>query len=148
MAYSYVHLATHGVVDAVNPELSQVFLNNTETDKQNDNHLYSGEIYNLKINAKLVSLSACETGLGKMSDGEGIIGLSRALLYAGAQSVNVSLWKVSDSSTADLMVNFYQNIIQNNKNHTLALQQAKTSLLNSENFSAPYFWAAFILVGN
>ena len=148
MAYSYVHLATHGVVDAINPELSQVFLNNAETDKQNDNHLYSGEIYNLKINAKLVSLSACETGLGKMSDGEGIIGLSRALLYAGAQSVNVSLWKVSDSSTADLMVNFYQNIIQNNKNHTLALQQAKLSLLNSEKFSAPYFWAAFILIGN
>ncbi len=148
MAYSYVHLATHGVVDAVNPELSQVFLSNVDTDKQNDNHLYSGEIYNLKINAKLVSLSACETGLGKMSDGEGIIGLSRALLYAGAQSVNVSLWKVSDTSTSDLMGNLFENIVKNNKNHTSALQQAKISLLNSEKFSAPYFWAAFILIGS
>ncbi len=147
MAYSYVHLATHGVVDAVNPELSQVFLSNVDADKQNDNHLYSGEIYNLKINAKLVSLSACETGLGKMSDGEGIIGLSRALLYAGAQSVNVSLWKVSDTSTSDLMGNLFENIVKNNKNHTSALQQAKISLLNSEKFSAPYFWAAFILIG-
>ncbi len=148
MGYSYVHLATHGVVDAVNPELSQVFLSNVDTDKQNDNHLYSGEIYNLKINAKLVSLSACETGLGKMSDGEGIIGLSRALLYAGAQSVNVSLWKVSDTSTSDLMGNLFENIVKNNKNHTSALQQAKISLLNSEKFSAPYFWAAFILIGS
>lgn len=142
MSYSYIHFATHGVVDAVNPELSQIFLSNTDADKQNDNHLYSGEIYNLKINA-FVGMSACETGLGKMSAGEGIIGLTRALFYAGAQSVNVSLWKVSDTSTVDLMANFYQS----SKNHTLALQEAKISLLNSEKFSAPYFWAAFILIG-
>ncbi len=148
MSYSYIHFATHGVVDAVNPELSQIYLSNVDADKQNDNHLLVGEIYNLKLNAKLVGMSACETGLGKMSDGEGIIGLSRALLYAGAQSVNVSLWKVSDTSTSDLMGNLFENIVKNNKNHTSALQQAKISLLNSEKFSAPYFWAAFILIGS
>ena len=106
--YRYVHLATHGVVNEEHPELSRVFLSKGA---DNDGSLYFGEIFNLELNANLVTLSACETGLGKLSKGEGIIGLTRALLYAGAKSVLVSLWSVADESTSQLMIHFYRHIL-------------------------------------
>jgi CHAT domain-containing protein len=143
--YNYLHLATHGTVDENKPELSQIFL---VKDKQNDGNLYSGEIFNLKLNARLVTLSACQTGLGKIAKGEGMIGLSRSLLYAGAQNMVVSLWTVNDSSTSQLMNSFYTHLL-NDKNTDLskALRIAKLEMINSDGFSAPYFWAPFVLVG-
>lgn len=94
-------------------------------------------------------LSACQTGLGKFSKGEGVIGLSRALTYAGAKSIIVSFWSVSDESTAELMTAFYKTILQNkNENIAMALRQAKLQLIKEDKFSAPYYWAPFILIGD
>ncbi|UII24932.1 CHAT domain-containing protein [Fulvivirga maritima] len=141
-SFDIIHLATHGLTNADKPALSQILL---QTDAHNDGNLYSGEIYNLKMNASLVTLSACETGLGKLSKGEGIIGLSRALTYAGAKNIMVSLWNVADNSTSLLMSEAYKNIPS--QNYGRALKQAKLELINTEEYSQPYFWASFILIG-
>jgi CHAT domain-containing protein len=142
--YRFVHLATHGIVNEVIPARSGIFLS---ASNEQDNIIYAGEIYNLRLQADLVSLSACETGLGKLSKGEGIIGLSRALLYAGARRSAVSLWKVSDSSTATLMQDFYRLLLQEGKDYAEALRQAKLKLLEDSRYAQPYYWAAFILIG-
>jgi len=142
--YKYLHLATHGTVNEYSPALSRIFLYE-ETDQDEDGSLYSGEIYNLKLNADLVTLSACETGLGQISKGEGIIGLSRALIYAGAQNLIVSLWKVADESTSKLMTDFYSDL--DNSQYYSALREAKIKMIDSEN-AHPYLWAPFVLIGN
>jgi len=145
--YKYIHFATHGIVDEKKPELSEIYLAPDTTGKE-DGNLYSGEIYNLKINADLVALSACQTGLGKIQKGEGIIGLSRALLYAGAKNLTVSLWSVADKSTSLLMIDFYNTIFtQSNTNYGSALQTAKLKMIEQEQFNKPYYWAPFILIG-
>ncbi|HEY3403924.1 MAG TPA: CHAT domain-containing tetratricopeptide repeat protein [Ohtaekwangia sp.] len=144
--YCYLHFATHGVVDESNPELSRIFLQ-SDADSE-DGNLFAGEIYNLELHASLVTLSACQTGLGKISKGEGVIGLSRALVYAGAQSLIVSFWSVADESTASLMTDFYKELLH----HETAgfgenLKQAKLNLIASEKYAAPYYWAPFVLIG-
>ncbi len=145
--FRYMHFATHGLVNESQPELSQIFLFPNDNE---DGSLYSGDIYNLKINAELVSLSACETGLGQVVKGEGIVGLSRALLYAGAQNLMVSLWQVSDNSTAELMIEFYrQHLFYDHvRSFSEALRQAKIQMIRSDTYYKPYFWAPFILVGS
>lgn len=145
--YKYLHFATHGLVNESKPELSRVFLCPSDDD---DGSLYSGEIYNLNINADLVTLSACETGLGKLAKGEGIIGLSRSLMYAGAKNLIVSLWQVADQSTSELMIDFYKQHLHHSSNNLFNddLRKAKLTLLHSENYSSPYYWAPFILVGD
>ncbi|MEM9328121.1 MAG: CHAT domain-containing tetratricopeptide repeat protein, partial [Bacteroidota bacterium] len=144
--YRYMHLATHGIVHESEPELSCIFLRKGQDD---DGSLYAGELYNLKIDAELVTLSACETGLGKIAKGEGIVGLSRALLYAGAKNLIVSLWQVADQSTAELMIQFYQTHLTDTESSTLSasLREAKLKMLKSEDYAHPYYWAPFILVG-
>lgn len=144
--YTYLHFATHGIVDESNPELSRIFLQ-SDTDSE-DGNLFAGEIYNLDLDASLVTLSACQTGLGKISKGEGVIGLSRALVYAGAHSIIVSFWSVADESTADLMKDFYRQMLQHsNANYGEDLRQSKISLIKGGKYSAPYYWAPFILLG-
>ncbi|WP_421869739.1 CHAT domain-containing protein [Marinoscillum sp.] len=144
--YKYLHFATHGMVHESKPDLSRIFL---FPDQQEDGNLYSGEIYALDINADLVTLSACETGLGKIAKGEGIIGLSRSLMYAGAKNLIVSLWQVSDASTSQLMIDFYQQHLVHSGNMQFSddLRKAKLKLINSEMYSDPYYWAPFILIG-
>lgn len=143
--YSLVHFATHGVVDENSPELSRIFLQ-TETEAE-DGNLFAGEIYNLELNADLVALSACQTGLGKISKGEGVIGLSRALVYAGAKNIIVSFWSVADESTAQLMTDFYKQLLENpSANYSRDLRKAKLNLLSGD-YAAPYYWAPFILIG-
>lgn len=139
--YKYIHFATHGLVNESEPNLSRIFLD--------DGSLYSGDIYGININADLVCLSACETGLGKISKGEGIIGLSRAMLYAGAKNLVVSLWTVADQSTSQLMIDFYNNHLYSSTYNTFsgALRKAKLSLIQSENYNRPYYWAPFVLIG-
>lgn len=139
--YKYIHFATHGMVNESEPNLSRIFLQ--------DGSLYSGDIYNIDIDADLVCLSACETGLGKISKGEGIIGLSRALLYAGAKNLVVSLWTVADESTSKLMIDFYNHHLYSTTYNTFsgALRKAKLSLINGEQYSRPYYWAPFVLIG-
>ncbi len=144
--YRFIHFATHGVVDEKNPERSRIFLQHSAAAE--DGSLFCGEIYNLQLDAELVTLSACETGLGKISKGEGVIGLSRALVYAGARNLVVSLWSVADESTASLMTKFYNNLLEHQTpGYAANLRQAKLSLLESDQYSAPYFWAPFILIG-
>ena len=104
------------------------------------------EVFNLKLNADLVVLSACETGLGKEVKGEGLVGLTHAFFYAGTPSVIVSLWKVQDRSTADLMVNFYQQL-DRSQDKTEALRQAKLKLIQNNRYAHPYYWAPFVLIG-
>jgi CHAT domain-containing protein/Tfp pilus assembly protein PilF len=144
--YNIIHFATHGIVNEDKPELSQIFLSKNESSWE-DGNLFSGEIYNLKINSDLVVLSACQTGLGKVKKGEGVIGLTRALLYAGANNLIVSLWSVSDKSTSELMIDFYSILLQSHPDYSIALQQSKLKMINSGNFSHPYYWAPFIFIG-
>lgn len=144
--YSYLHLATHGVVDENNPELSRIFLQPGSAG--DDGNLFAGDIYNLKLRANLVTLSACQTGLGKISKGEGVIGLSRALVYAGAQNIIVSFWSVADESTSELMRNFYTELLSGaTADYSSDLRKAKLALLSNDNYAAPYYWAPFVLIG-
>jgi len=143
--FDYLHFATHGVVDEMEPELSKVYL---QSGQGEDGNLFAGEIYNLNLNAELAVLSACQTGLGKLSKGEGVIGLSRALVYAGARNIIVSFWSVADESTSQLMANFYSSLIQNrNLNFRETLQKAKVNMIEEGKYSLPYYWAPFILIG-
>ncbi len=143
--FSYLHFATHGIVNETSPELSRIFL---QAGKQDDGNLFAGEIYNLNLNAELAVLSACQTGLGKFSKGEGVIGLSRALVYAGARNIIVSFWSVADESTSLLMTDFYKIMLQNkNSNFRETLQHAKLNMIKGGKYSAPYYWAPFILIG-
>ncbi len=143
--YRYLHFATHGRVNEVDPELSSIFLRQDDTD---DGNLFAGEIYNLELNAGLVTLSACQTGLGKLIKGEGVIGLSRALVYAGAQNILVSFWSVADQSTAMIMENFYKHLLDNgNEEFSRALRQSKLALAAHKEYAPPYYWAPFVLIG-
>lgn len=144
--YKYVHMATHGFVNDKEPELSGLVLSQN-VDGEEDGILFMGEIYNLDWNAELVALSACETGLGKVVRGEGILGLTRAFMYAGAKNVLVSLWKVSDASTSELMIEFYNHLLQG-ESKSESLRKAKQKLISNEKYSNPYYWAPFILIGN
>ncbi len=144
--YRYLHFATHGVVDEKSPELSRIFLQSSSSE---DGNVFSGEIFNLRLNADLAVLSACQTGLGKFSKGEGVIGLSRALVYAGAKSIMVSYWSVADESTAELMTDFYSNLLAQPKvNFSEALQKAKLKMITAGKYGAPYYWAPFVLIGD
>ncbi len=100
----------------------------------------------MKLNAEMVVLSACETGLGKVVKGEGIIGLTRGWLYAGAKNLVVSLWKVADQSTSEFMVKFY-DLLFSGKTKAEALQQAKLEMIKERKYTEPFYWAPFILVG-
>ncbi len=144
--YNFIHIATHGFVDKSNPDLSGLFFA-PMNDSDYDNILYTGEIYNLKINAELVTLSACETGMGKIAEGEGLLGFSRAFLFAGAKNLLLSLWKVDDASTSQLMSSFYSNHLEKEMPLAESLAQAKKHLIHETKFSHPYFWAPFVLIG-
>lgn len=145
--YRYVHFAAHGVVDEENPGRSGIILSLDGSDKE-DGILQMTEIMRLKLNADLVTLSACRTGLGKLVNGEGVLGLTRAFLYAGTRSVLASLWNVNDTATAELMTAFYRNL-KRGLSKDEALRQAKLELLHGKqpSWHHPYFWAAFVLIG-
>jgi len=145
--YQYVHFATHGLINERKPDFSSIVLSQ-DTEPKEDGFLQAAEIFNLKLQADLVVLSACQTGLGKMVRGEGMMGLTRAFMYAGAPSVVVSLWSVSDVSTSKLMEKFYQNLIVKNHDKTESLRQAKLAMLEQDQFSHPFYWAPFVLIGD
>lgn len=146
--YRNVHFATHGFVNEQNPKLSGLLLAaEQDSTAKEDGIMHLGEIYNLEMNADLVVLSACETGLGQIARGEGIIGLTRGFLYAGAQNLLVSLWQVNDQTTAELMVDFYQNMLSGMLKSE-SLRHAKRQLIQSHpEYAKPYYWAPFILIG-
>lgn len=145
--YRYIHFASHGFIDENIPERSGILFT-TETGSKEPGILQVSEIMRLKLSADLVTLSACSTGLGRLVNGEGILGLTRAFFYAGARNVTVSLWNVNDSATAALMKAFYENLNRGLPKGE-ALREAKLGMLQSQNtaWHHPYFWAAFVLVG-
>jgi CHAT domain-containing protein len=145
--YRYIHFASHGFVDEIRPSRSGILFSR-DSHSTEDGVLQLGEIMRLKLNASLVTLSACSTGLGKLVNGEGILGLTRAFFYAGARNVTVSLWNVNDSSTSALMEAFYENL-NRGLSESAALRQAKLTLLRGKEaaWHHPYYWAAFVLVG-
>jgi tetratricopeptide (TPR) repeat protein len=148
MQYRIVHFATHGILDDMNPNLSAIAL--CTVDKQGhpkDGLLRLHDIYNLRLSAELVVLSACNTALGKNVRGEGLIGLVRGFMYAGAARILASLWKVDDDSTAELMSRFYRKMLQQKMSAAAALRSAQVEMQKETRWSAPYYWAAFVLQG-
>jgi CHAT domain-containing protein/Tfp pilus assembly protein PilF len=133
--FDYIHFSCHGLLsdDFQSLVLSGYFTLN--------------EIMNCDYNAKLVVLSACETGSGKMYKGEGVTGLTRAVMYAGTPAVIASLWKVDDIATKELMVKFYKNLLERDLDKTEALRQAKLELIKNKKYRSPLFWSAFVMYG-
>jgi CHAT domain-containing protein len=146
--YRYVHFATHGLADSERPELSTIVLSlYDEQGRPQDGFLRAHEVYNLDLPAELVTLSACETGLGKLTRGEGLVNLTRGFMYAGAARVVVSLWSVSDRATAELMEKFYRRMLVEGRRPAAALQSAQAEMWRDKRWEAPYYWAAFTLQG-
>ncbi len=146
--YRYVHFATHGYLDTTRAGLSAIVLSLVdETGKPQDGFLRTHDIYNLKLPAELVVLSACETGLGKDVKGEGLEGLTRGFMYAGARRVVVSLWNVNDKATAGLMQQLYVGILRNRKTPAASLRDAQIEMLGVKQWQSPYYWAGFVMQG-
>ncbi|HVR27504.1 MAG TPA: tetratricopeptide repeat protein [Candidatus Polarisedimenticolia bacterium] len=146
--YRVVHFATHALLDSKNPELSGLVLSLVDKRGQPQNgFLDLDQIYNLNLPVDLVVLSACDTGLGKEIRGEGLIGLSRGFMYAGATRVMASLWSVDDEVTSELMARFYKSLEQNKMSPATALQAAQIEVAKEERWSSPYYWAGFQIQG-
>jgi CHAT domain-containing protein len=146
--YRIVHFATHGLLNSEYPELSGLALSLVdENGKAQDGFLRMHEIYNLRLPADLVVLSACQTALGKEIKGEGLVGLTRGFMYAGAERVVASLWQVDDLATAGLMKRFYQGMLKDGLRPAEALRAAQIEMSKQKRWSAPYYWAGFVIQG-
>jgi CHAT domain-containing protein len=146
--YRYVHFATHGYLDTSRAGLSAIVLSLVdENGKPQDGFLRTHDIYNLKLPAELVVLSACETGLGKDVKGEGLEGLTRGFMYAGARRVIVSLWNVNDKATAALMQRLYVGMLKKKMTPAAALRAAQMEMLRVKQWESPYYWAPFLMQG-
>lgn len=143
--YQYIHIASHAIINAQTPYLSRILFTHSNGGKEDD-IFYSGEAYSLNLHARLLVLSSCQSGLGKLIKGEGFLAFTRGFLYAGADNMVVSLWRVFDKSTSFLMKAFYRNLLTG-KNFARSLQMAKLSLLKNGDSAAPKHWAGFILIG-
>jgi len=148
--YRFVHFATHGLLDTQYPELSGILLSlvDREGKPQENGILRLGDVYNLRMPVDMVSLSACETALGKSIRGEGLVGLTRGFMYAGASRVMASLWKVEEEATAELMKTFYEGVLGKQQlRPAAALRQAQIEMWRRPNRRAPYYWSAFVMQG-
>lgn len=146
--YRVVHFATHGLLNSEHLELSGIVLSLfDERGQPQDGFLRLHDIYNLNLPVELVVLSACNTGLGKDVKGEGLIGLTRGFIYAGAKGVMASLWKVDDHATAELMKQFYHGMLREGLSPAAALREAQIAMWKRKRWHSPYFWAAFVLQG-
>ncbi len=146
--YRIVHFATHGLLNSEHPELSGLVLSLVdENGKTQDGFLRMSEIFNLELPADLVVLSACQTALGKEIKGEGLVGLTRAFMYAGAERVVASLWQVDDQATAQLMRRFYRGMLKEGLRPAAALRAAQIEMSKSQRWSSPYYWAGFVIQG-
>ena len=146
--YAILHFATHGLLDPKNPEFSGFFLSMVDsTGRPQNGFITMQDVYRLQAPVDLVVLSACRTGLGKDVRGEGLIGLTRGFMYAGASSVVSRLWKVDDEATAELMKHFYANMLQKGMRPAEALRAAQNTLRQDPHWQSPHFWAGFTLQG-
>lgn len=147
--YTVVHFATHGVLDAERPEYSAILLSMVDAEgRQKQGFLRVRDAFNLRLNADLVVLSACQTGLGREIRGEGMVGLTRGFMYSGARRVVVSLWNVDDRATADLMAAFYRFMVVEHRSPAAALREAQRSLIQQKQWRSPYYWAPFVVIGD
>ncbi|MEA5497063.1 CHAT domain-containing protein, partial [Limnoraphis robusta] len=146
--YQIVHFATHGLLNETQPELSGlVFSLYDETGTEKPGFLQLSDIFNLTLSADLVVLSACQTGIGQDIRGEGLVSLTRGFMYAGAERVVVSLWAVADNSTSEFMQNYYRKILETGSNPATAMREVQLEMIESDNYNAPYYWAAFVFQG-
>jgi CHAT domain-containing protein len=146
--YRIVHFATHGLINNERPDLSGIVLSlYDEEGRSRNGFLRLNDIYNLQLPADLIVLSACSTGLGKEVKGEGLIGLTRGFMYAGASSVVASLWKVDDEATAQLMKHFYEAMFGKGLTPAAALRDAQLVMSRDQRWQSPYFWAGFVIQG-
>jgi CHAT domain-containing protein len=146
--YRVVHFATHGLLNSARPELSALVLSLVdETGRDQDGLLRLAEIYNLRLPAEVVVLSACQTALGKEIRGEGLIGLTRGFMHAGAARVVASLWPVDDLATAELMTRFYRGMLKEGRRPAAALRAAQLEMSRTSRWRAPYYWAGFVVQG-
>jgi CHAT domain-containing protein len=156
--YKIVHFSTHGLLNDDNPLFSGVLLTGSGDD--DDGILKAYEIINMNISSYLVTLSACNTGLGKYSKGMGITGLARSFMHAGAKNLIVSLWSVDDKATSVIMNEFYKNLIPENKIISDSLKNSQLFIMNKTDtikdkngdpviitYMHPFFWAPFIIIG-
>jgi CHAT domain-containing protein len=146
--YRIVHFATHGLINNEHPELSGIVLSLVDRQGRPQNgflRLY--DLYNLKLSADLVVLSACQTALGKEIKGEGLVGLTRGFMYAGAPRVVASLWQIDDRASAEFMKRFYQAMLGQKLRPAAALRAAQVSMQSDKRWHEPHYWAAFTLQG-
>ncbi|MBZ5526097.1 MAG: CHAT domain-containing protein, partial [Acidobacteriia bacterium] len=147
--YRIVHFATHGLLDSSNPEFSGLVFSMVDEHGARQNGFFGLEdIYNLRLSADLVVLSACETGLGKQVEGEGLMGLTRGLMYAGTPEVVASLWNVEDVATAELMKRFYRGMLVEGLTPPAALRKAQIQMSKQGRWADPYYWAGFVVQGD
>lgn len=146
--YAILHFATHGLLDPKNPKKLGFYLSMVDAAGQDqDGFITMQDVYNLRVPVSLVVLSACRTGLGEDVRGEGLIGLTRGFMHAGASSVVASLWKVDDEATAELMKYFYTNMLKKGMRPAAALREAQNTLRQNPQWQSPHYWAGFILQG-
>jgi CHAT domain-containing protein len=146
--YRILHFATHGLLNSEHPELSGLVFSLVDREgKPQDGFLRLHEVYNLQLNADLIVLSACETGLGKEVKGEGLIGLTRGFMYSGVPRVVASLWNVDDLATAELMKLFYRGLLKDGLPAAEALRAAQYEMSKQKRWASPYYWAGFVLQG-
>ncbi|HEX6865517.1 MAG TPA: CHAT domain-containing protein, partial [Thermoanaerobaculia bacterium] len=147
--YRALHFATHGILDSEHPELSVLALSQRDAKGQPLNGFLSlQDLYSLRLQADLVVLSGCETGLGRELRGEGLVGLTHGFLHAGASQVVASLWPIRDRAAAELMQSFYRSMLHDGKRPTAALRAAQIEIWNKRTWRDPYFWAAFVAQGD
>jgi CHAT domain-containing protein/tetratricopeptide (TPR) repeat protein len=146
--YRIIHFATHGLINSEHPDLSGLVLSLVdENGKPQDGFLRMHEIFNLRLPADLIVLSACQTALGKEVKGEGLVGLTRGFMYAGAERVAASLWQVDDEATSQLMRLFYRGMLKEGLRPAAAMRAAQVEMSKSSRWSAPYYWAGFVIQG-
>jgi CHAT domain-containing protein len=146
--YRIVHFATHAVFNDENPGLSGIILSMFDRrGRAQDGFLRLHDIYSLELPVELVVLSACDTALGRPIEGEGMVGIVRGFMYAGAKRVVASLWKVHDEATGELMTRFYDEMLKKNLTPAAALRQAQLAMWRDDKWGAPFYWAAFVLQG-
>lgn len=142
--YKALHVACHGVFDSTDPLNSRVLL---ARDNENDGIVTAREIYGMQLNALLVTLSACESGMASVENGDELVGLVRAFFFSGASSLLATLWKVDDMATLQIMYRFYRYLISDRKYTAKAIQLAKIDMIKSKQYNHPVFWAPFRLYG-
>jgi CHAT domain-containing protein len=147
--YRYIHFATHGLLNNTHPELSGLAFSLFDERGETQNGFLRGmDVYNLRLPAELVVLSGCRTALGKEVSGEGLVGLTRGFMYAGAKRVLAGLWRVNDAATAELMRRFYQEMLGVKRlAPAAALRAAQVSMWREPRWRSPFYWAAFALQG-